>query len=305
MPFKKVTLTVIHKSIKLDQLDVSLSDLRITRLGEQEKMCRSLRQSGQLNPVLVRITDNRYQLLDGFKRYFSARHLGWDCLVARIVDVPLAKGKAMMLSYNKAGRSLLDYDEALVVCSLKREHLLDQSAISGLTGYSRSWVCRRLALIEKLVPAVQASLRMGTISNSQARAIVKLPRGNQQEVTDCIVKHHLSSRDSLILVEQFISSPDSKTQQYILSHPREVIQKSITKEEIYDSRLGRHGNRLLKSIELLLVQQNLFAGLCGQHITHKLGDAEKDILEVKMERLRKGSIRVESIIKDKTWKDEG
>ena len=73
----------------------------------------------------------------------------------RILDVPLMEGKAMMLSYNKSGRSLMDYDEALVVCSLKKDHLLDQSAISHLIGYSRSWVCRRLALVEKLDPSVQ------------------------------------------------------------------------------------------------------------------------------------------------------
>jgi len=92
----KMTGEFTHKRLKLDQLDNSLCDLRITRPGEQEKMCRSLRLSGQLNPLIVRVTDgDSYQILDGFKRYYSAKDLGWDYLDARIVDVSLAQGKTM------------------------------------------------------------------------------------------------------------------------------------------------------------------------------------------------------------------
>jgi len=108
--------------------------------------------------------------------------------------VSLPEGKAAMLSYNRSGRSLLDYDEAMVIYNLKQVHLLDQFTISRLTGYSRSWVCRRLALIEKLDPALQDALRMGLITNSQARAMVRLPRGNQEEVMHCITEWHLTSR---------------------------------------------------------------------------------------------------------------
>jgi ParB/RepB/Spo0J family partition protein len=299
-----MTIAVTHKKIKLDQMDTTLSGLRITRPGEIEKMCRRLSQSGQLNPVIVRQVETGYQILDGFKRFFSAQRLGWEYLDAGIVDVPLVNGKAMILSYNRSGRSLLDYDEALVVFSLKKDHLLDQSAISHLTGYSRSWVCRRLALVEKLDPAVQDSLRMGVITNSHARAIVRLPRGNQGEMMRCIADNQLTSRDTLVLADKFLESPHRKDQQYILSHPVEVIEKSITRDEIYDIRLGRYGNRLLKSIELLYLQQNIFIGLCTGHMSGKLSGTETEILDGKMEKLKKGTLAVGSIINQKTWKDE-
>jgi ParB/RepB/Spo0J family partition protein len=299
-----MTIAVTHKKIKLDQMDTTLSGLRITRPGDIEKMCRRLNQSGQLNPVIVRQVETGYQILDGFKRFFSAQRLGWEYLDAGIVDVPLVNGKAMMLSYNRSGRSLLDYDEALVVFSLKKDHLLDQSAISHLTGYSRSWVCRRLALVEKLDPVVQDSLRMGVITNSHARAIVRLPRGNQGEMMRCIADNQLTSRDTLVLVDKFLESPHRKDQQYILSHPVEIIEKSVSRDEIYDIRLGHYGNRLLKSIELLYLQQNIFIGLCTGHMSGKLSDAETEILDGKMEKLKKGTLAVGSIINQKTWKDE-
>ena len=299
----EMTILVTHKKLKLDQMDTTLSGLRLTRPGEIEKMCRRLNKSGQLNPVIVRQVESGYQILDGFKRYFSALRLGWESLDAGIVDVPLVNGKAMMLSYNREGRSLLDYDEALVVYNLKKEHLLDQSAISHLTGYSRSWVCRRLALVEKLDEVVQDSLRMGLVTNSHARAIVRLPRGNQVEMMRCIADNQLTSRDSLLLVEKFLESSHRKDQQYILSHPVEVIEKSVSKDEIYDIRLSRYGNRLLKSIELLYLQQNIFIGLCTGHM--KLSETETEILDNKMEKLKKGTLATGSIINQKTWKNEG
>jgi ParB/RepB/Spo0J family partition protein len=268
-------------------------------------MSQSLQRSGQLNPVVVRQTENGYQLLDGFKRYYSARQLGWELLDARILEVTLAQGKAIMLSYNRSSRSLLDYDEALVVYSLKRDHQLDQVAISGLTGYSRSWVCRRLAMIEKLDPQLQDALRMGQITNSQARSLVKLPRGNQQDVMRCIIHHHLTSRDSSVLVEKYLQAGSHKDQQYVLLHATEVIEQSHSKDEICDVRLSQHGNRLLKSIELLAMQQNIFIGLSTSHMTGKLSDIETGILEEKMEKLKKGTGTVQTVINNKTWKNAG
>ncbi len=300
-----MTKEITHKTVKLDQLDVSLQYLRITHPGEMEKMCRSLRRSGQLNPLIVRIAADRFQILDGFKRYHCAKQLGWESLDARILDVLLMEGKAMMLSYNKSGRSLMDYDEALVVCSLKKDHLLDQSAISQLTGYSRSWVCRRLALIEKLDPSVQDALRMGVITSSQAREIVKLPRGNQGEMMRSVTANNLTSRESRILVEKFLGASGQKEQEYILAHAREIIEKSVSTVEIYDIRLGSHGNRMLKSIELLYLQQNIFIGLCTGHMTNSLSGTETAILDNKMEKLKKGALSIGSIINQKIWKNEG
>ena len=82
----------------------------------------------------------------------------------------------------------------------------------------------------------------------------------------------------------------------------EVISQTGSDEEIFDIRLSRHGNRLLKNIELLHIQQNIFISLCRQHMTGQLEEMETEILEEKMDKLRKGSGKVQKIIHDKTWK---
>jgi ParB/RepB/Spo0J family partition protein len=289
----------IIKTIKLDQLDTSLSCLRIIRPVQLKIMQESVERLGQLSPVVVRKEDNIFQVLDGFKRCHVAERLGWEELQARILDIPITYGKAMILNYNKTNRSLLDYDEALVVYSLKKDHLMDQGAISKLTGYSRSWACRRLGLIEKLAPCVQQELRMGMISNSQARAIVKLPRGNQESVMRAIITHNITSRDSCVLVEKYLQSNSKREQEYIINHPMEVIEQSNHKDEIYDSRLSRHGNRLLKSIELLVVQQNIFIGQFTHHQTGQLREIEINILSCKLDRLAKNAGTIQTVLNNK------
>jgi hypothetical protein len=84
----------------------------------------------------------------------------------------------------------------------------------------------------------------------------------------------------------------------------EVIEKIVSRDEIYDIRLGHYGNRLLKSIELLYLQQNIFIGLCTGYMAHKISEAETEILDNKMEKLKKGTLATGSIINQKKWKDE-
>jgi ParB family transcriptional regulator, chromosome partitioning protein len=290
----------ITRQVKLKQMDMSLSSLRIVRPRDLDKMRESLQMSGQLNPVILRKHEGLLQILDGFKRWHSAERLGWDSLQAMILDIPITQGKALMLSYNRVTRSLFDYDEALVIHSLSKEHMMDQAGISRLTGYSRSWVCRRLALIEKLSVGVRDQLRMGVISNSHARSIVGLPRGNQQEITRIIVDNNISCRDSAVLIDKFLQASTSREQQYVLSHPMEVIASALERTDIFDSRLSRHGNLLLKTTELLLLQHNIFTGQLNHYNSSKLKTIELDILSGRLLRLEKSTGRVLTILQNKT-----
>jgi ParB/RepB/Spo0J family partition protein len=290
----------ITRQVKLGRMDLSLSSLRIVRPRDLDKMRESLQISGQLNPVILRKHEGLLQILDGFKRWHGAERLGWDSLQAMILDISITQGKALMLSYNRVTRSLFDYDEALVIHSLSKEHMMDQAGISRLTGYSRSWVCRRLALIEKLSGDVRDQLRMGVISNSHARSIVRLPRGNQQEITRIIVDNNISCRDSAVLIDKFLQASTSREQQYVISHPMEVIANALERTDIFDSRLSRHGNLLLKTTELLLLQHNIFTGQLTHYNSSKLKTIELDILSGRLLRLEKSTGRVLSILQNKT-----
>jgi len=285
--------------LKLEQIGTELMVMRLMRPGQIKEMSSSLARNGQLHPIIVNgMEDNVYQVIDGFKRYYAAKGLGWSILKSEVIKENIAKCKAMILSYNRGSHSLVEYEEALIVNSLNKEHRMEQKAISQMLGYSRSWVCRRIALIEKLDAQVQDELRLGYISNSQARDIVKLPRGNQKEITKTIIEYKLSSRQSKQLIEKYLETGDKQQQAYILNNPLEVIVPE-KKKESYDVRLGEHGNRILKAVELLRQQQNIFIGQYSDHRTRGLKGQEIEILQPKIQEAKQKSRKIILIIDTK------
>ena len=185
-----------QQAIKPESIDERFSRFRLTTPGQVKAMQHSLESVGQLHPLLVRIDGSCYQLLDGFKRFYAARLLKWDSLQCQGVEVDDQTAKVMILTYNGQGASLADFEQAQVVYSLKKEHLLGQEEIARLVGKSISWVSRRLSFIERLDETVKVHLKLGKITPTHARELAHLPRGKQDAFLKLIVGHNLTSRQT-------------------------------------------------------------------------------------------------------------
>ena len=291
-------------TISLERFDTSLSVYRLVFPSQIKQMKQSLERMGQLQPVITRESESGYQLIDGFKRYYAAEKLAMSALLGKVLEVSESVGKAMILAYNKESSPLVDYEQGLIVCSLKNEHGMNQKQIAELTGYSTAWVCRRISLVERLDETVQSQLTLGKISSAHVRHIVKLPRGNQGEVTRSIMEHELSSRSCAWLIDKYLSSGSKAQKQYLLEHPLEAIEKQTKEHEIYDSRLCKHGNQLLKTTELLYLQQNIFTGQYNHIHTNQLSDLEKGILRPGLRKVCSKARSIVSLIDQKEPDDE-
>jgi ParB family chromosome partitioning protein len=244
-------------ALRVDQLRLDFARLRLARPELIKSMEQSLAKFGQLSAIIVRQSKSGFEIIDGFKRYHAATALGWASLEANIFQVSRRAATAMILTYNKDNHALTDYEEALVLLALKQDHQLSQEQIAELVGYSPSWVSRRLALVEKLDPAVTDELKLGVISMTQAREIMQLPRGNQLELTKTLVDHDLNSRQTAVIVDEFLKTTDREQQKYILDHPLEVLERDQDHlDGDYDARLSAAGNRLLKTIKIAYRQIN-------------------------------------------------
>jgi len=235
---------------------------------------------GQLQPVVARSHEGRYQIIDGIKRYYIAMDLMIETLQCQVLDIDLQQAKLLILSYNRPRQSMEVWEEAMVLEDLLKTHNLSQRSLSTLTGYSRSWVSRRLSLIGKIDEQVASEIRMGTITSSQARALIKLPRGNQMDMARVIVDLGLSSRQSDRLVNAFLKAEDEDQQQDILTHPEHIIwdDPMDCPEDPYDCRLSSYGNDLMISImKFLPPARTLFLGLRDPRI-EELNETEKVII---------------------------
>lgn len=272
------TKTMTPVCIKTEQIREWSNTFRIIRPESVRQMEASMRTGGQLQPLILQKADDGYKIIDGIKRYRAAVELGIKELQALVWDVDPAMAKAMILHYNRHNSSLSMYEQGLIVSSLVRDHRMSQKEVSRLLRQSHSWVCRRLGMIERLLDEVQDAIRMGSISVSHGRELVKLPRGNQGEVLGVILKESLSSRESAIVVDRLLKSRSSKDTEYIYHHCREVIRQVLQRDKHYDPRLSVNGNQLLKTRELLLLQVNIMSGLLQSSQMEKLTPDELTIL---------------------------
>jgi ParB/RepB/Spo0J family partition protein len=272
-------------ALRLDQLRLDFARLRLARPELIKSMEQSLAKFGQLSPLIVRQGKTSFEIIDGFKRYHAAMALGWASLEANLFQVSRRVATAMILTYNRNNHSLSDYEEALVLLSLKQEHQLSQDQIAELVGYSSSWVSRRLGLVEKLEPAVKDELKLGVISTTQARELAQLPRGNQPEMIKTIIDHDLTTRQTAVLVDELRKTQDREQQRYILEHPLEVLERDrSTTDSFYDARLSSAGNRLLRTLKITCRQMNRLLDEVDRIAANHLTELEWLILESELGR---------------------
>lgn len=193
----------ITSRVTLADLGERLAALRVREPAAVEAMRRSLSIHRQLTSVLVIAVGDRLELLDGFKRVQAARALGWSELVAETSGVGLADAKIQIAAIH-TGRGLTEIEEAWIVRSLYREDGLSQPEIARRLSRHKSWVCRRLLLVEALDATVQADVRLGLLAPRAAVALAALPRGNQHEAAAVVIRRGLTVRQTELFVAQIL-----------------------------------------------------------------------------------------------------
>ena len=97
-----------------------------------------------------------------------------------------------------------ELEEAWIIHALVREDGMSQVEVAELLGRHKSWVCRRLALIERLGSKARDELRVGLLSPTAARQIVRLPEGNQGEVLDAVRREALAGAELTGVVDLWL-----------------------------------------------------------------------------------------------------
>jgi ParB-like chromosome segregation protein Spo0J len=209
--------------IALSEIGQSYGRLRLVHPQADAVLVDSVRQFGQIFPVVVAL-GGRYELIDGFKRVRALKHLGYERVTARVLDLSVHALKAAMIDLNRKRGSICDLEESMVVHSLCREDGLSQVEVAVLLGRHKSWVCRRLSLIERLCDEALEHIRLGLIPTSIGRELCRLPRGNQQAALRTIVKYRFCSRESARLASLLLERPRWGWQK-ILNFPQEILSE--------------------------------------------------------------------------------
>jgi len=241
---------------------------------------KSMRLHGQLHPVVARVFAEGYQMIDGFKRYHVAEDLMMETLQCLILEIELSQAKVLLMNYNRSHQSMEAWEEAMVLQDLHKNHSLDRRNLARLTGHSRSWISRRLSLIDKTDEKVSSEIMMGTLTSSHARALTKLPRGNQADVARVIIDCGFSSRQSDKLVNAFLKAEDEDQRCYILNYPEQILwnDPADSEEEPYDARLSSYGNELMQSTVNAIAGLQVLLSRLDDHRIVMFNETEKVII---------------------------
>ena len=209
---------------------------RIVNPRADVAVMKSIQKYGQMTPVVCVKKGSGYELIDGFKRLRACRSLNQTTLKVKTMEISGRVCKAAILQLNQFGRTIHEMEEALVLQSLYREDGLTQIEIAALLGRDKSWVSRRISLMERLSEEVQEDIRLGLISAITGRDLSKLPRGNQKEAADVILKRRYTTREAAKLIGYLLSRPRWEYAS-ILASSWEVVQPRAPRPRGFGAKL--------------------------------------------------------------------
>src|SRR5207253_765278 len=213
----------VARPVLLDGLGQRYRRYRLADPEAEEAMAGSLRRWGQLAPVVACVRDEKLELLDGFKRFAAARRLcELTTLSVRVLDVDEPTAKAAILGLNRGQRATRELEEAWIVQALVRDDGMTQVEAAHLLSRHKSWVCRRLALLEKLSVAVKEDLRLGLVGPSLARQLTRLPAGNQEALLALTRRETLTAQEVSGVID-LLQGASQEQAAFVLAKPREAL----------------------------------------------------------------------------------
>jgi len=157
-------------------------------------LAASLRQSGLLQPVVVRRLGDGYQLIVGERRWRAAKLAGLGRVPAVVRDATDAESLELALVENLLREDLNPMEEAEAYQRLLAEFGWTQEELANRVGRDRSSIANCLRLL-KLPELIQADLRAGRLTMGHARALLPLPgTAEQLKLREEILAHSWSVR---------------------------------------------------------------------------------------------------------------
>jgi ParB family transcriptional regulator, chromosome partitioning protein len=173
-----------------------------------QELAESIRAQGIMQPIVVRpISDRKYEIIAGERRWRAAQIAGLDQVPAVIRDVSDEAAIAMALIENIQREDLNPIEEAVSLQRLQQEFDLTQQEVADAVGKSRSTIANLLRLMS-LQEDVRLLLERGDMEMGHARALLGLDGMQQSQAARTVVGKGLSVRQTEALVRTLLARQD-------------------------------------------------------------------------------------------------
>jgi ParB family transcriptional regulator, chromosome partitioning protein len=167
-----------------------------------EGLVSSVRELGVLQPILVRETEEGYELIAGERRWRAAKRAGLRAIPALVRTTDDVGSLEAALVENLHRQDLNPLEEAAAYQQLIEDFGYTQDQLAQRVGRSRSAVANLLRLFQ-LSPSVQKLVSDGHLSAGHAKALLGHPdRAYQEALARRAVAEGLTVRDVESLVRE-------------------------------------------------------------------------------------------------------
>lgn len=194
---------------------------------DQKKLIASVKQSGIIQPIVVRKADDGYEIIAGERRWRAAQAAG-------LKEVPIVIRKAsdreateLSLIENLLREELNPLEEAGAYVTLIEKFNLSQELISAQVGKDRSTIANTVRLL-KLPLKVKTALVAKKITSGHARCLLALTSQEEQIATlDIILKRELNVRETEKLITKLKQKTEGK-KIAVKDHFMTDLERSLT-----------------------------------------------------------------------------
>ncbi|RIX47054.1 nucleoid occlusion protein [Paenibacillus nanensis] len=138
-----------------------------------DELCQTIKTHGVIQPIVVRVRNNRYEIIAGERRWRAVTKLGYETIPAIVREFNDSQTASIALIENLQREGLTAVEEAVAYQKLIELHHLTQESLAQRLGKSQSTIANKLRLLA-LPESVKLALMERKITERHARALLSL-----------------------------------------------------------------------------------------------------------------------------------
>ena len=199
-----------------------------------QDLSESIKMYGVLQPVVVRLHGEGYQLVTGERRWRASKIAGLAEVPAVIREYSDTEMTAVALVENLQRENLNPIEEAIAYRRLIEEFGFTQEEVSEKVGRSRPFIANTVRLLN-LPVQVQEHVSRGTMTPGQARPLLVLPTAAMQiEAANEILSRALTARGAEELAKKWDTRKNATPKKRSISMENSNDRQGVVEE------LSRH-----------------------------------------------------------------
>ena len=256
------------ENVSVDQLSPGQYQPR-KRFDEEslQELADSIIEQGLMQPVIVRKSDNNFEIIAGERRWRAAKLAKLNTIPVIIRDINDRTASIIALIENMQRVDLSSIEEAEGIKKMIDEFGMTHEEASDAVGKSRSAVSYLLRLLQ-LSDFVKDKLNLGQIDMGHARALISLSADQQNMVCQKIINEKLSVRKVEELIQSGITKVNNKkiSKNNNKNNDIEILQKEFSEKLGFPVTIENKNNnsglikikyRNLDELDILLNKLNL------------------------------------------------